>query len=65
VKLRHPTFGEITSQLFVAGDAGNARDFLWRSLSVDDRFTLEMRLQNADADTGLRWLVRHDLVVPA
>jgi protocatechuate 3,4-dioxygenase, beta subunit len=65
VKLRHPTFGEITSQLFVAGDAGNARDFLWRSLSVDDRPTLEMRLQNADADTGLRWLVRHDLVVPA
>ena len=65
VKLRHTSFGEITSQLFVAGDAGNARDFLWRSLSADDRPALEMRLQPAGADSGLRWLVRHDLVVPA
>jgi protocatechuate 3,4-dioxygenase, beta subunit len=65
VKLRHPAFGEVTSQLFVAGDPGNARDFLWRGLPVDDRTALEMRLQSAGADTGLRWLVRHDLVVPA
>ncbi|HEY6355895.1 MAG TPA: intradiol ring-cleavage dioxygenase [Burkholderiaceae bacterium] len=65
VKLRHASFGEMTSQLFVAGDAGNARDFLWRSLSADDRPGLEMRLQAAGADSGLRWLVRHDLVVPA
>ncbi|MFI4929805.1 MAG: intradiol ring-cleavage dioxygenase [Burkholderiales bacterium] len=65
VKLRHPSFGQVTSQLFVAGDPGNARDYLWRSLSADDRPGLEMRLQPADADSGLRWLVRHDLVVPA
>ena len=32
VTLRHASFGELTSQLFVAGDAGNERDFLWRSL---------------------------------
>lgn len=64
VKLRHSSFGEITSQLFVAGDPGNPRDFLWRSLSADDRPGLEMRLQAAGPDTGLRWLVRHDLVVP-
>jgi len=65
VKLRHASFGDVTSQLFVAGDPGNARDFLWRSLPADDRPVLEMRLQSAGADTGLRWLVRHDLVVPA
>ena len=65
VKLRHASFGEVTSQLFVAGDPGNARDFLWRALAADDRAALEMRLQNAGADTGLRWLARHDLVVPA
>jgi len=65
VKLRHASFGEVTSQLFVAGDPGNARDFLWRSLSAADRTALEMRLQDAATDTGLRWLVRHDLVVPA
>jgi protocatechuate 3,4-dioxygenase beta subunit len=65
VKLRHPSFGEVTSQLFVAGEARNARDGLWRHLAADDRDALEMRLQAADADSGLRWLVRHDLVVPA
>ncbi|HEY6513212.1 MAG TPA: intradiol ring-cleavage dioxygenase [Burkholderiaceae bacterium] len=65
VKLRHASFGEITSQLFVADDPGNARDFLWRALPAGDRPALEMRLHNAATDTGLRWLVRHDLVVPA
>jgi protocatechuate 3,4-dioxygenase, beta subunit len=65
VKLRHATFGEVTSQLFVAGDAGNARDFLWRSLPADDRPALEMQLQDASGSAGLRWLVHHDLGVPA
>jgi protocatechuate 3,4-dioxygenase, beta subunit len=65
VKLRHATFGEVTSQLFVAGEPGNARDGLWRRLSADDRSGLEMKLEPAANDTGLRWLVRHDLVVPA
>ena len=31
--LRHASFGTLTSQLFVAGDPGNARDFLWRRLA--------------------------------
>jgi len=65
VKVRHTTFGEVTSQLFVAGDPGNARDGLWRRLSNDDRAGLEMTLEPAANDSGLRWLVRHDLVVPA
>ena len=65
VKLRHATFGEVTSQLFVAGEPGNARDGLWHWLPADDRAGLEMRLEPAATDTGLRWLVRHDLVVPA
>jgi protocatechuate 3,4-dioxygenase beta subunit len=65
VKLRHAAFGEVTSQLFVAGEPGNARDGLWRRLSADDRTALEMKLEPAASDTGLRWLVRHDLVVPA
>lgn len=64
VKLRHATFGDVTSQLFVAGDPGNARDGLWRRLSADDRVGLEMKLEPAATDTGLRWLVRHDLIVP-
>ena len=65
VKLRHPAFGDLTSQLFIAGDAGNSRDFLWRSLAAEDRPPLEMALRPARADSGLRWLVRHALVVPA
>lgn len=65
VKLRHASFGEVTSQLFVAGDPGNARDFLWRSLARDDRAALEMQLRPADAGSGLRWMARHALVVPA
>jgi protocatechuate 3,4-dioxygenase beta subunit len=65
IKLRHASFGELTSQLFVAGDPGNARDFLWRALAAQDRGALEMQLQPTAADSGLRWAVRHTLVVPA
>jgi len=65
VKLRHASFGELTSQLFIAGDAGNERDFLWRQVPPQDRAALEMTLQPATAGSGLRWLARHPLVVPA
>jgi protocatechuate 3,4-dioxygenase, beta subunit len=62
VKLRHAAFGELTSQLFVAGDPGNARDFLWRQLGAEERAALEMKLQPAAAE-GLRWQASQRLVV--
>jgi protocatechuate 3,4-dioxygenase beta subunit len=69
VKLRHASFGEWTTQLFVAGDAGNARDFLWRNVPADDRAALEMKLARAPASPvgapPLAWATRHELVVPA
>ena len=73
VKLRHASFGECTSQLFVAGDAGNARDFLWRNVPGEERAALEMKLARPTAGSAaeapgappLAWLVRHELVVPA
>lgn len=71
VKLRHAAFGEWTSQLFVAGDAGNTRDFLWRQLPEDGRAALEMKLMRVSAAAGpatgvaLAWVARHELVVPA
>lgn len=65
VLLRHPGFGEIASQLFVAGDPGNASDFLWRRLRDAERPLLDMTLQPAAAGSGLRWQARHTLVVPA
>ena len=64
VKLRHASFGELTSQLFVDGDAGNAGDFLWRRLDTAERTALAMRLQPA-TEGGLRWQARHTLVLPA
>ena len=65
VKLRHASFGEHVSQLFVAGDPGNAGDFLWRRVPQAERAALEIKLQPAPTDSGLRWLARHALVVPA
>lgn len=64
VKLRHASFGELTSQLFLAGDPGNARDFLWRRLDADEQASLALVLQPAAGD-GLRWQAAHRLTVPA
>ena len=64
-KLRHASFGELTSQLFVSADPGNEGDFLWRRLKTADRAGLTMALQPATLDNGLRWMARHTLVVPA
>jgi protocatechuate 3,4-dioxygenase beta subunit len=65
VKLQHVSVGSVSSQLFIAGDPGNARDFLWRAVDPADRTMLEMALQPAAADSGLRWQVRQTLVLPA
>lgn len=64
LKLRHPSFGEFTSQLFVAGDAANAGDFLWRAVPEWQRPALALQLQ-PEARDGLRWRARHTLVLPA
>ncbi|MCY7314273.1 MAG: intradiol ring-cleavage dioxygenase [Rubrivivax sp.] len=66
VKLRHAAFGELSTQLFVADEPGNARDFLWRQLPDADRTALSLQLQPAppDAARGLRWLAQHRLIVP-
>ena len=63
LKLRQAGLGEISSQLFVAGDPGNAGDFLWRQLDADGQAALAMQLVPAGADTGLRWQVQHTLVI--
>jgi protocatechuate 3,4-dioxygenase, beta subunit len=64
VKLRHASFGELTSQLFLAHDAGNARDFLWRQLSAAEQASVSLVLQAAPSGSGLRWVSRHRVVVP-
>ena len=63
IKLRHASVGEITSQLFVDGDRGNAADFLWRRLSAEERTALALKLHPA-REGGLRWQSRHVIVMP-
>jgi protocatechuate 3,4-dioxygenase beta subunit len=63
VKLRHPAFGEVTSQLFVAGEPGNAGDFLYQSLGDADRKEVELRLRKPAAGEPVAWLAERDLVV--
>lgn len=65
VKLRHASFGEWTSQLFVANDPGNDRDGLWRRLPPAAREAVAMRLRPANGPDGLRWQAEQALVVPA
>jgi protocatechuate 3,4-dioxygenase beta subunit len=65
VKLRHPTFGEVTSQLFLAGEARNAGDVLWRQLDDAERKEVELRLQKPAAGETVAWVAERDLVVPA
>ena len=63
VRLRHPSWGELTSQLFVAGDPGNARDFLYRQLSAPERAAAEMTLQRAAAGDAVVWTTDRALIV--
>lgn len=63
VRLRHPSWGEFTSQLFVAGEPGNARDFLYRQLTPAERGAAEMNLQRAPAGAPVVWSADRNLIV--
>jgi protocatechuate 3,4-dioxygenase beta subunit len=52
VKVRRGARELLTTQVYVADDPGNARDFLWRSLSAADRAALSVTF--APGDDGLR-----------
>ncbi len=62
MRLRHASFGEITSQLFVDGHPGNAGDFLWRRLQPAERQAVAPSLQ-PEREGSLRWRARHVLVL--
>lgn len=65
VRLRHPSFGELTSQLFLAGDPGNAGDAIYRQLSGTERALVDLALQRAAADAPVVWVAERALVVGA
>lgn len=62
VRLRHPAWGELTSQLFVAGEPGNARDFLYRQLSGADRAAAEFTLQRTTDGSPVVWTAERSLI---
>lgn len=64
VKVKSPASGEFTSQIFVAGEAGNARDGVLRHLGSDaDRNRVMMELKPATADSGVKWTGTFDIVL--
>ncbi len=63
VRLRHASFGEVTSQLFVAGEPANQRDFLYRGLSRAQRVLVDMNLQRAPAGSAVIWTAQRSLVI--
>ena len=63
VKLRHPSFGEVTSQLFVAGDPGNAGDFLYRSLATPTARRWRCGCCVPRPAARSMWLVERSLIV--
>ena len=69
VKLRHPGFGEITSQWFVLGEAGNERDFVFRQLDPGQREQVMLNLHRpaSRVATGEQvvWEARREVVVSA
>ncbi len=65
VRLRHPSFGELTSQLFIAGEPGNASDAIYRRLSPTDRALVDLSLQRAPANSPVVWLAERSLLVDA
>ena len=65
VRLRHPGFGELTSQLFVAGEARNESDAIYRRLSPADRALVNLSLQKAPANSPVVWIAERSLLVEA
>jgi protocatechuate 3,4-dioxygenase beta subunit len=63
VRLRHASFGEVTSQLFVAGEPANARDGIYRSLAAAERALVDMPLQKAPAGSAVVWVAERALTV--
>ena len=63
-KVKSREFGEMTSQMFVPGDPGNARDFVLRNIRNEaDRMRLMMSLKPAAPISGVKQLAQFDMVV--
>ncbi|MCW5729839.1 MAG: intradiol ring-cleavage dioxygenase [Alphaproteobacteria bacterium] len=61
IRVHHPDGRELTTQMYLAGEPGNARDFLYRRLSPEEQAALTATLRPAAA-SGYRWQTEFDLV---
>lgn len=54
-KVKAKTLPELTSQIFVAGDAGLENDFIWRSLRTAElKKQMAVELKTAEANSGVK-----------
>jgi len=63
VKVHDPQGGHLTSQLYVAGDPHNDRDWLFRQLSKPEQTASSMTLKPANSDAA-DWVAAFDMVMP-
>jgi len=63
-KVKSREFREFTSQVLIAGDPGNERDFVFRSIrSAEERKRITMELKPAAPDSGVALKTEFEIVV--
>ncbi len=63
-KVKSRDFGELTSQIFIEGEAGNDRDFVLRSIRNEaERKRAMMTLKPAAPESGVKLMGEFDIVV--
>jgi protocatechuate 3,4-dioxygenase beta subunit len=63
-KVKSRDFGEFTSQVLIAGEPGNERDGVFRSIrNAEERKRVVMELKTAAADSGAKFATDFEIVV--
>ncbi len=63
-KIKSREFAELTTQMFVAGEAGNERDFIWRSIRGDEtRKRMTVELKPAAQESGAKLVGEFEIVL--
>lgn len=60
LKAHHPGGRVLTTQLYIAGDERNQRDFIYRSLTADEQKSVTLALVKSDGDS---WMAESVLVL--
>lgn len=66
IKVTSREYGVLTTQIFIAGEAGNARDGVLASLKTDEeRRRVTMNLTSGAADSTAKWVGEFEIVLGA